>query len=146
MIAFKNLKDILDITIKWENKLKDFYDVSELALRNIESKEVVTTLRQNHVKNLEILKNINVSNYGKTEWVRYAPDYKEEELIPIRKITRDSNPEQIFTQILEYEIKLREFYSSILNNLVTRKQKELFDSLVKFKDEQIFGIKKLMNS
>lgn len=145
MISFKNLEDILNITIKWEIKLKDFYDVAEFALQNKESKKVVAVLRENLLKNLEVLKNINISSFGKMGWIRYAPDYKDEDLIPIQKISRESTPDEIFTQILEFEIKLKNFYSTILNKLVTIKQKELFESLAAFKDEQIFEINKFMD-
>ena len=106
MISFKDLKEILSITIKWEGKLKDFYDVAEFALSNNESKKVISGLRNNLLKNLDVLKNIDFKNYGKTQWVRYASDYRDDELIPIRKVTRDSTPEEIFNQILECGIIL----------------------------------------
>jgi hypothetical protein len=146
VISFKDLKDILSLTIKWEGKLKDFYDVAEFALSNDESKKAISALRSNLLKNLDVLKNIDLKNYGKTEWVRYASDYKDDELIPIRKVTRDSTPEEIFSQILEYQTKLKEFYSMIVSKLISIKQRELFESLVTFKDEQIFETKRFMES
>jgi len=136
----------MDLTIKWEKKLKDFYDVAEFALRNDESKRVVALLRENLVTRLEIIKNINLNDYGKNEWVQYAPDYKDDELIPIKTITRDADPKDIFTQILEYEKKLQSFYEAIAKKLVVAKQKELFESLALFKDEQIFEINKFLDS
>jgi len=146
LIAFKNLKEILEITIRWEKSLKDFYDVAEFALRNNESKEVIALLRSNLIIRLEILKNINLDDYGKTGWVRYAPDYRDDTLIPIKSISRDAGPQEIFTQILEYEKKLKNFYQTISGKLVAIKQRELFDSLVQFKDEQIYEINKFMDS
>ena len=136
----------MDLTIKWEKKLKDFYDVAEFALRNDESKRVVALLRENLVTRLEIIKNINLNDYGKNEWVQYAPDYKDDELIPIKTISRDADPKDIFTQILEYEKKLQSFYEAIAKKLVVAKQKELFESLALFKDEQIFEINKFLDS
>ena len=114
MISFKDLKDILNLTINWEVKLKDFYDVAEFALSNEESKKVISGLRSNLTKNLDVLKNIDLKNYGKTEWVRYASDYRDDELIPIKKVSRDSAPEEIFSQILEYQTKLKDFYLMIV--------------------------------
>ncbi len=146
MIAFKNLKDILNITIKWEQKLKDFYDVAEFALRNKESKKAVGLLKENLLRRLDVLKNINLDDFGKTGWIRYASDYREDELIPIHKISRDSNPKEIFLQILDYETKLKSFYSTIYSKLVAAKQKELFESLVNFKDEQIHEINNFMDT
>ena len=146
MIAFKNLKEILQLTVKWETKLKDFYDVAEFALRNKESKRVVVLLRENLLNRLDVLKRVDLDDYGKTEWIRYAPDYKDSELIPVQTISRDADPLVIFTQILEYEQKLREFYKTIHDKLVVAKQKDLFESLVKFKDEQIFEINSFMTN
>lgn len=143
MIAFKSLSEILNTMLGWENKLKDFYDVAEFALQNEKSKKTVQTLRERHVVKLEILRGVDPATHGKTEWVRYAPSYKENELIPIGKIRRDSEPEEIFEHLLDFESKLKNIYSSIANNLISRNQKELFESLVLFKEEQIEDIRHL---
>ena len=143
MIAFKSLSEILKTMLGWENKLKDFYDVAEYALQNENSKKAVRTLRERHANKLEILQRVDPASHGKTEWVRYAPSYKEEELIPIGKINRDSQPEEIFEHLLDYEDKLKIVYASIANSLITRSQKELFESLVLFKEEQIEEIRHL---
>jgi ferritin len=143
MIAFRSLSEILKTTIGWEKKLKDFYDVAEYALQNEKSKKTVQTLRERHENKLEILRNVDPSNHGKTEWVRYAPSYREEDLIPVGKIRRDSSPEEIFAHLLDYEGKLKSIYSSIATNLISRSQKELFESLVLFKEEQIEEIRHL---
>ncbi len=145
MIAFKDLEDILKLAIKWENKLKDFYDVAEFALTDNESKRVAANLRGNLLKNLTILEHINIGDYGTTSWVRYASGHREEELIPVNRITRESKPEEIFHQILDYQSKLKDFYSTILSKLISAKQRELFESLVKFQEEQIFETKSFMN-
>jgi hypothetical protein len=143
MIAFKSLSEILKTMLGWENKLKDFYDVAEYALQNEKSKKAVQTLRERHENKLEILQRVDPASHGKTEWVRYAPSYKEEELIPIGKIHRDAEPEEIFEHLLDYEEKLKNVYASIANSLITRSQKELFESLVLFKEEQIEEIRHL---
>jgi hypothetical protein len=143
MIAFKSLSEILKTMLGWENKLKDFYDVAEYALQNEKSKKTVQTLRERHVNKLEILRGVDPSSHGKTEWVRYAPSYQEEDLIPVGKIRRDAEPDEIFEHLLDYESKLKSIYSSVANNLISRTQKELFESLVLFKEEQIEEIRHL---
>ena len=136
MIAFKNLSEILKTTVRLEDKLKDFYDVAEYALKNEKSKKTVQMLRERLVDKLEILRDVDPSRYGKTAWVRYAPGYREKDLIPIGKIHRNTEPGIIFDHLLDYESKLKSIYSSIANNLISRTQKELFESLVLFKEEQ----------
>ena len=143
MIAFKDLSEILKITVRWENKLKDFYDVAEYGLKNEKSKKTVQMLRGKLVDKLQILKGVNLNSFGKTEWVRYAPSYKDEDLIPVGKIHRDTEPAVIFEHLLDYEGKLKSIYSSIANNLISRDQKDLFESLVRFKEEQIEEIRHL---
>ena len=83
MIAFKELKDILKTSVVWEQKLKDFYDVAEFAMKNEESKKIISLLRGNLEEKLEILEKINPEKFGQTEWVQFAPDYKVEDLILI---------------------------------------------------------------
>ena len=143
MIAFKSLSEILQTMIRWEDKLKDFYDVAEYALRNEKSRNTVRALRERHQNKLEILRDVDPSSHGKTEWVRYAPSYRDEDLIPVGKIHRDAQPEEIFEHLLDYEGKLKNIYSSVAANLISRSQKELFESLVLFKEEQIEEIRQL---
>ena len=144
MVVFQDLNSLLEIIIKWEIKLKDFYDVAEIALKSKESKNVIVVLRENHVNNLQIIKDIHVEDYGKNEIIRNVPDYHDKELIPIGKIKRDSTPKDIIKNIFEYESKLKEFYAKISENIITRNQKELFNSFVMFKERQIFEIKQFM--
>jgi ferritin len=146
MIAFKDLGEVLKITLKWEHKLKDFYDVAEYALKSTESKKTVQMLRDRLTQRLEILKGVDMKSFGKTEWIRYAPAYRDEDLIPIGKIRRDTAAAEIFDHLLDYESKLKNTYSSIANNLISRTQKDLFESLAAFKDEQIEEIRSLKAS
>ena len=146
MIAFQDLKAVLRASIGWERKLKDFYDVAEYALKSQESRQIIAVLRDNLAAKLEILENINLDKYGENAWIQFAPDYKDEELIPIKKIDRNSAPREIISQILETETKLRDFYTTIHSNLVSRAQKEVFGSLVKFKENQISEIDNLLSS
>ena len=146
MVVFKDLKSLMDIVMKWENDLKDFYDVAEIALkRNRKSMAIVSLLKEDHISNFNIIKDIRVENFGKDEWIKYVPDHRAKDLIPIRKINKGSTPKEILTHILDYEEKIRDFYSSISKKIITRDEKELFDSLVKFKDRQILIIKKNMD-
>ena len=146
MIAFKELSEILEITIRWENKLKDFYDVAEFAMKSEESKRVIRLLRERLADKLEILSGIKVGDFGKTEWVRYAPAYRDDELIPVGKINRQATPGEIFAHLLDYEQKLKGTYASIAANLISRSQKELFESLARFKEEQSEEVRRLMES
>ena len=144
MISFADLKQVLAKSILWERKLKDFYDVAEYALRDLESKKTVAELRAGQVERLEVLDNIDVARFGRCEWVRYAPDYDDEDMVPLHRIARESTPKQVVDQILASARKLRNFYATVASRLVTRDQKELFESLATFKDNQISQIEQLL--
>ncbi len=141
MIAYKNLQEVLDRTVQWERKLNDLYDVARIGVKKEESKKLVSFLKDRQDANLEVLEGIDIKNYGPGEWLQFAGDYREEDLIPSRGIHRDSTPEQILGTILEYEEKLKSFYASIADHVTSESQKDLFDSLKRFKEEQTNRIK-----
>jgi len=140
MTTFKELKALLDRSIAWEEQLNDLYDVAQLGLRNPDSRRLIDFLKERQDSNLEVLRNIELKKFGPVEWVKYARDYRDEDMVPKRTINRDSKPEEIFTTILEYEEKLKEFYQAIAENVVSDRQKDLFESLVTFKEGQISRI------
>ena len=142
MIAFKNVAEILDKSLTWEQELKDLYDVAEFAMKSDESRKTVALLRDNLEKKLAVLKKVDPADHGSAEWVRYAADYNDKDLINAESITRDSAPEEILSHIVTYQERLRDFYGRIAENLVSRDQRELFESLAAFKSEQIeeFGL------
>ena len=107
MIAFRDVKEIVKITVKWERKLKDFYDVVEVAVLREGSKQTVVMLRARLLEKLEILEGIDLNAFGNTEWIRYLPDVKENELIPVTGIRRESAPNEVFEHLLAYEEKLK---------------------------------------
>jgi hypothetical protein len=145
MPAFQEIRDLLNTTIGWEKKLKDFYDVAEYALRSPESKKAIAVLRDKLLEKLEILENIDPDKFG-GDWIKYAPDYRDDELFHMDSINRESAPRDIVNHLLEYETKLKSFYETVWDRLTKRNPKELFESLVTFKEYQITEIRNLMNS
>jgi hypothetical protein len=145
-MPYRDLQDILNLTVGWERDLKDLYDVAEVAFRDEKSKKVVALLRDKLVKNLQVLESVDVENFGKTEWVRYSVDFRTDDLIPKTKFKKDSTPKEIFERILECEEKVKDFDSTIRDLLVSSKQQELLDSLVTFKVGQIIDIKNYMET
>ena len=141
MIAYKNLQEVLQRTVDWERKLNDLYEVAQIGVKNEESKKLVSFLKERQDANLEVLEGIEVKKYGPSEWIQFAGDYREKELIPNREIHRDSTPEEIFGTILEYEEKLEKFYGKISEHVTSDSQRDLFDSLKRFKEEQTNRIK-----
>ncbi len=144
MLSFKNLFEVLKKSIEWEKNLYDLYEVAEIGLKNEESKSVISMLLEKQKVKLDILKGIDPETFGLDKWMRHAPDYKDDEIIPKKEIKSDSAPKEILKLIFEYEDKIKKFYSSISDSLNTEKQKELFESLVTFKEAQISSLKSIM--
>ncbi len=145
MIAFADLKELLTATIRWEKRLKDFYDVAEYALQSRESRRAVAQLREGLLERLSVLEGIDVARFGRAEWVRFAPDYGDEEMVPVHALSRESTPQQLVGVILSCSRRLRDFYAGVAAHLISRDQKDLFQSLATFKDNQISQIERLLD-
>lgn len=137
MLAYKELQDILNTTQRWEQAMLELYQVAEVGLKNNEASKTLSFLMENHISQMEILKNIRIENYGPTEWVKFTADLHEEDIIPKQTINRNSTAGDICAAILEYEGNLKRFYQMVTDHLNTEQQKELFQSLVQFKENQI---------
>ena len=146
MIAFKDLKEVLRITLEWEANLKDFYDVAEFALKSEAAKNAVRLLRDRLQEKLTVLKGVKTEDYGKTEWIRFTLDYKMQDLIPRGTIDRSASAADIFAHLIDYEDKLASIYGRIAETLVSRGHKELFESLARFKNEQTAEVRRLQQS
>jgi hypothetical protein len=144
MIAFKNLKEILSITLQWEGSLKDFYDVAEFALKSEPSKKAVRLLRAKLEEKLAVLRGVKPEDFGKSEWIRFTLDYKPEELNP--GLSRASEAGEIFRHLVDFQGKLAGVYARIAETIVSRGQKELFESLARFKEEQGAEVRRLQEN
>ena len=144
MLAYRNVGEIIGKVIRWETALHGYYEVAEVALRNPESKKLVTVLRERLTERLRILKELDVRKFGGVEWVQFVPAMAEDDIVPKLAITRSSPPEEVLSVILGTDEKLERFYASLASNLVSRAQKDLFQSLAAFKAEQIQSIKGYM--
>ncbi len=143
-MAYNDLKDILAASLRWEQELKDLLDVTLVALRDEQCKKILAFLKNDLEKNLAVLKRINPGTFAGAEWIKFPDDYKTEELVPKKSLTRDSTKEEIFKLILDYEEKLRDFYDHIRRTAASTGHQELFQSLSQFKIRQIIEIKKFI--
>lgn len=137
MLAFRELKDILNRTIGWERELDDLLDVAAFGLKQPESKTLVENLKKRQEEILEVLTGIKIENFGPAAWVKFSGDLKREELIPKKRINRDSPPDEILAYVREYEEALRDFYTRVADIITTESQRDLFRSLAQLKTYQI---------
>lgn len=146
MISFTKLEDILGTTIQWEEQMKDLYDVAELGLKTSESKELLAFLKETHQKNLKILLNLKIKDYGPDEWIKFTADFGVLQQIPQHQITKDSTVEEIFIKVRSYEESLQSVYQRVSEHTVSASQTELFLSLALMKENQLSAIINFMES
>ena len=74
MQTFRDLDQIFKMTVKWEQEIKDLYDIAAYGVKNKQSKELVSFLKQNQKAHMEVLNNLNLKDYGPIEWIQFAED------------------------------------------------------------------------
>ena len=144
MKAYQDLQTIVDITVSWERELNDLYDVASYGLQSEDSQKTIAFLKERQEANLEILENLDVSAFGGAEWVKFPPNVQENDLVPKKTFSRSTAPDDILEAILSYEQRLHDFYRDVYDKLVGEDQKDLFDSLARFRDEQMGRIRNFM--
>lgn len=133
--------EILNTIVQSEEKLNVFYLKMAERLRDHRSRQIVELLQAEQDKTLETLSGMNLKAYKDAEFIKNPPDLKEDELIgDMRGIVKDS-PDQILTRILNFEDKLKEYYTHVRNVLAFDKDRELMDMLIQMKLNQIKRIK-----
>ena len=140
MGSFQDLKELLKKVIECEDKFTGFYDTALIVVEDAHCRETITVLREKHIDNLRILQDIDIEKYGNDEWIRCIPDLKISELLSQEKITGNSEIDDIAQIILNFEQQMKTFYTTVSAEIITRDEKELFDSLVMFKEKQIYEI------
>ena len=144
MSAYMNLKNLLIKMIEWEEKFTDFYNYALGVIEEKHCKQTITILLEKQMNNLQILRNIDIDNYGSNEWIMITPDINTTELLSKEKISSKSNTEDIAKIILNLEQKIQKFYLSVSKKIIDTGQRDLFDSLVIFKEKQIYEIKRCL--
>ena len=145
MQTFQDLDQIFKMTLKWEQEIKDLYDIAGYGVKNEQSKELVRFLKQNQQEHLEVLKNLKLKDHGPIEWVQFADDNNAQSEIPVRTIGKNTSPQEIFRNVLKYEVKLKDFYMKVAKALVSESQTDLFESLSQFTENQIERIRNFIN-
>lgn len=133
--------EILKSIVQSEEKLSVFYLKAAERLRDHRSREVVELLQAEQDKVLETLSGMNLKTYKDAEFVKNPPEFSDVELIgDVSAIVKDS-PGQILALILNFEEKLKEYYTHVRNVLAFDKDRELMDMLIQMKLNQIKRIK-----
>jgi dsDNA-binding SOS-regulon protein len=145
MKTFRDLDQIFKMTVKWEQEIKDLYDIAAYGVKNEQSKELVIFLKKNQNAHMEILNNLKLKDYGSIEYVQFSFGLHVADEIPVHTITKETPPLEIFENVLKYEEKLNDFYAKVALELVSESQTELFESLAQFKENQVEYIRNYIN-
>jgi hypothetical protein len=133
--------EILKNIVQSEEKLSVFYLKAAERLRDHRSREVIELLQAEQDRVLETLSGMNLKAYKDAEFVKNPPEVRDVEfIIDERAIVKDS-PGQILARILNFEEKLKEYYTHVRNVLAFDKDREIMDMLIQMKLNQIKRIK-----
>ena len=99
-------------------------------------------LKTEQEKALRVFKEMDLTKYKNTEFIKNPPDWNREEIIPRDGIAADSSPEDIFDLILNCEEKLEKHYTHVRDILAYQNDRELLDVLIQFKLNQIKSIRR----
>lgn len=141
-MTIRRLEEILELFVSWEEKLSKFYAVVYGRLKNDRSKKVMELLKTEQEKALRVFKELDLTKYKNTEFIKNPPDWNREEIIPRDGIAADSSPEDIFDLILNCEEKLEKHYTHVRDILAYQNDRELLDVLIQFKLNQIKSIRR----
>lgn len=142
-MSFNSVEDILKSIIKWERDFDSFYSLLEEYLKDEKARKAAEVLQMRHEKILKELESIDLEKYGHIEFVKYVPDYSEEDRF---EIEADAAVEDLFYKILGHEEKRIEYYKRLRNIVVFERSRELFDMLIQLKTGQVKEIKALLDS
>jgi hypothetical protein len=145
MTRYQDLKELLCHVIEKEDNLTHYYDIAGKIVTNHKCRAVLKMLRDNHDCNLKVIRGIDIEDFGANEWIKYGPDTELKALLPEGELTPDSSVGEIVSHILDVETGMRDFYHAITREIVFRDERDLFESLVKFKERQIYEIKSCLS-
>jgi len=144
MASYKDLKSLMLMAVKWEQRLTEFYEQAENAVTFDGSIEILAMLKKNHDSVLKIVSDIKIEDYGSDEWIKSSPEIDVERILTLTEVDfRPCGPE-ITSHILEFEENVRDFYRTIADKIVSISEKELFQSLVALKEKQLFEMNRLL--
>ncbi len=141
MTRFQNLKELLTHVIEKEGDLTRYYEIADSIVRNHRCHAVLEMLRDNHEQNLQVIREINVRDFGGDEWTWCIPDIELKSFLPESELSPDSTVDEVSEHILDFETGMRDFYSLVAKGIISSAERDLFESLVRFKERQIFEIK-----
>ena len=145
MTRYLDLKELLSHVIEKEDDLTHYYDFAGNVVTDHKCRAVLEMLRDNHEQNLKVVREINIEDFGADEWIKCAPDIALTALLPEAELTPNSTVDEISSHILDFENGLRDFYSAIKKEIISSDERDLFESLVTFKERQIFEIKSCLS-
>jgi len=141
-MSFNTVDELLKMVMGWEKDIDQFYSMIEDFLENKKSRKLASLMHLRHQEILGKLNGINIAGYQNIEFVKNVPLSVWSEKMCI---SAKANMEEVFSQMLGYEEELLNYYKHIRDICVYHKSKDVFDVLVRLKENQVKDIRSLMN-
>ena len=137
MDQFHDLSELLVIAVEWEEHLSGYYREASAVIEDLDCRELVEALQKKHLDNLEILQSLRLEDYGREVWIQCDADCNIDDILPGEELLRQPSANEIVEHILEFEERIRRFYSLIGEKILYRDERDFIESLVRFKEMQI---------
>ena len=137
MDQFHDLSELLGFAVEWEERLSGYYREACAVIEDLECRELVEALQKKHLDNLEILKSLRLEDYGKEVWIQCDADCNIDDILPREELLRQPSAGEITGHILEFEERIRRYYSLIAEKILYRGERDFVESLERFKEMQI---------
>jgi rubrerythrin len=145
-MAIYSLDELLQMILQWERHLLYFYlDLADY-LKDARARRVAGVLLEEQEKVLHMLEAIDINDYKQVEFIKNAPDFHSETVIPRLEIPAEASALEVLGTGLHFEEKLEEYYLHLRDIVVYTKSKELLEMLIPFKMGQIKRIKSFMDN
>lgn len=141
MPAFKDLTELIETVIDWEDTLTGYYDRTLESTVHTGCRDLLNLLRARHLEHVAMLRDLDVTAFGPDEWVLCIPDTHPPELLEQAMSASDAAPREMVERIVTFEQQVQEFYRCIAGLVATRDERELFESLARTKDRNLFEIR-----
>lgn len=133
--------DIIQKIIATERTLGFFYAEAQDRLKGQRSRKLIGMLNEEQGKHVEALEGIDLKPYRDSEFIKNQPEPFKDDLTGDVHAVLKETPERILVRILSFEEKLKEYYTHVRSVLAFEKDRELMDTLIQMKINQIKHIR-----
>lgn len=136
-MAYQSMDEIIDINVGLEERFVWFLKHVRPKFRDEQSKHMLQTLLSRTREDLLKLEKVKENYRERKEFVKNVPHVRIEDTIPCIDQEKSWSAQKLFEQILNYEDTHLKFYQQLFAVVSFEHSRDICESMIKFKVEQI---------